>query len=57
MEAVKQLRLETTGRMKTVGAIVEKLNRQRIRLTQIQNWKTWRQRLSAQPATRVVIAR
>jgi putative GTP pyrophosphokinase len=37
MESLKNLRLEKTGRMKTVGAIVEKLNRQRIRLTQIQD--------------------
>jgi ppGpp synthetase/RelA/SpoT-type nucleotidyltranferase len=37
MESLKNLRLEKTGRMKTVGAIVDKLNRQRIRLTQIQD--------------------
>jgi ppGpp synthetase/RelA/SpoT-type nucleotidyltranferase len=38
MGALTELRrLEKTGRMKTVGAIVEKLNRQRIRLTQIQD--------------------
>lgn len=37
MKSLQHLRTEQTGRMKTVGAIVEKLNRQRIRLTQIQD--------------------
>jgi len=37
MDSLNHLRLEKTGRMKTVGAIVDKLNRQRIRLTQIQD--------------------